>query len=120
LLVPIGAALIATLVAGNFLTAPAPETIGELPNDLSGRSVQFSSSSGSTLHGWFIPGKHGGGAVVLMHGVRSNRLKNLNACTKLQASQKSFGLSKVQNMSTCIAQHLLNMRRACWNSFKRI
>jgi len=60
-------------VAGGLLTAPASQPIGELPNDLPGESVQFSSGSGSTIHGWFIPGQNQGGAVVLMHGVRGNR-----------------------------------------------
>lgn len=72
-LVSVGAALIAVLVAGNFLTTPAPQSIGGLPSDLSGKSIEFSSGSGATIHGWFISGKQGGGAVVLMHGVRSNR-----------------------------------------------
>jgi len=102
-LVLVGAALIALVVAGSFLTAPAPQSIGELPNDLSGRSVQFASGSGASIHGWFIPGKQRSGAVVLMHG-----------------EPKDFGLFKVQNMSTCITQHLRNMSHACWNSFKRI
>ena len=67
-LVLVGAALIALVVAGSFLTAPAPQSIGELPNNLSGRSVQFASGSGASIHGWFIPGKQRSGAVVLMHG----------------------------------------------------
>jgi len=64
-------------VAGGLLTAPASQPIGELPNDLPGESVQFSSGSGSTIHGWFIPGQNQGGAVVLMHGVRGNRTSML-------------------------------------------
>ena len=71
-LVLVAAALIAVVAAGSFLTAAAPESIGELPSNLSGKSIEFSSGSGATIHGWFIPGKHGSGAVVLMHGVRSN------------------------------------------------
>jgi fermentation-respiration switch protein FrsA (DUF1100 family) len=63
-------------IAG-LLTEPAPQTIGSLPSDLAGRSVQFQSTSGSTIHGWFVPGKPGTGAVALMHGVRSNRLSML-------------------------------------------
>ena len=65
------------IVAG-VLTAPAPQRIGNIPAGLNGRSVEFRSDSGSTLHGWFIPGKGGAGAIVLMHGVRSNRLSMLN------------------------------------------
>ncbi len=61
-------------IAGGLLTAPAAETIGVPPADLNARPVQFASQSGSTIHGWFIPGQKGAGAVVLMHGVRANRL----------------------------------------------
>lgn len=64
-------------VAGGLLTAPASQPIGELPNDLPGESVHFSSESGSTIHGWFLPGQKQGGAVVLMHGVRGNRTSML-------------------------------------------
>ena len=43
-----------------------------------GTSVEFPSESGATIHGWFIPGKKGTGAIVLMHGVRANRLSMLD------------------------------------------
>jgi fermentation-respiration switch protein FrsA (DUF1100 family) len=64
--------------AGSSLIAPANEAIGNLPSDLVGSSIQFSSESGAVIHGWFIPGKKGGGAVVLMHGVRANRMSMLD------------------------------------------
>jgi fermentation-respiration switch protein FrsA (DUF1100 family) len=62
------------LIAGSALSAPAPQHVGDLPDNLNGRSVEFQSNSGSTIHGWYIPGQRGAGAIVLMHGVRSNRL----------------------------------------------
>jgi fermentation-respiration switch protein FrsA (DUF1100 family) len=65
-------------LAGGSLSAPSPQTIGSLPLDLAGRSVEFSSTSGATIHGWFIPGRKGSGAVALMHGVRANRLSMLD------------------------------------------
>jgi len=61
-------------IAGGQLTAAAPATVGDPPTDLNVRPVQFPSQSGATIHGWFIPGQKGAGAVVLMHGVRANRL----------------------------------------------
>jgi fermentation-respiration switch protein FrsA (DUF1100 family) len=70
--------LLTIWLAGSFLTAPANQTIGDLPSDITGSSVQFPSESGSTIHGWFIPGKKGMGAIVLMHGVRANRLSMLD------------------------------------------
>jgi fermentation-respiration switch protein FrsA (DUF1100 family) len=60
-------------IAGGLLTAPATQRIGNLPSELPGESVQFSSESGSTIHGWLIHGQKQGGAVALMHGVRGNR-----------------------------------------------
>ena len=71
-------AIAAVWITTDFLIAPAPQIVGNLPNDLPGKSVQFSSESGSTVRGWFIPGKPGGGAVALMHGVSSNRLSMLD------------------------------------------
>ena len=61
-------------MAGTSLSAPAPKHIGDLPPDLKGREVEFRSESGALLRGWFLPGREGAGAVVLMHGVRASRL----------------------------------------------
>jgi fermentation-respiration switch protein FrsA (DUF1100 family) len=68
----------ATWLAGTILTSPAPHAMGQLPTDIKGKAVQFDSESGSTIHGWFIPGATGAGAVLLMHGVRANRLSMLD------------------------------------------
>jgi len=68
-------ALTAAVVAfGMFMSRPARAVIGPPPSDLSAEDVFISSASGASLHGWFVAGRSGGGAVVLMHGVRSNRL----------------------------------------------
>jgi fermentation-respiration switch protein FrsA (DUF1100 family) len=69
---------VALWVIGGSLAAPNNRIIGEIPSDLAGQDVQFKSQSGSILQGWFIPGKNGMGAVILMHGVRANRLSMLN------------------------------------------
>jgi fermentation-respiration switch protein FrsA (DUF1100 family) len=63
--------------AGGSLSNPAPAIVGALPPDLTGRNVEFASESGSIIHGWFLPGRPGAGAVLLTHGVRSNRLAML-------------------------------------------
>lgn len=70
--------LLATWFLGGLLTSPVPRAIGSLPPDLTGRSVEFPSESGSIIHGWFLPGRIGRGTVILMHGVRANRLDMLN------------------------------------------
>jgi uncharacterized protein len=68
-------ALAAAVVAvGLFLSAPARAKVGAGPADLHAEAVTIASLSGAALRGWFIPGRPGGGAVVLMHGVQGNRL----------------------------------------------
>lgn len=59
---------------GSLLTSPVNQPIGEPPVDIIANPVEFSSLSGSTIRGWFIRGKQDAGVIVLMHGVRANRL----------------------------------------------
>jgi uncharacterized protein len=70
-------ALGGTWIAGSILIAPANEAVGSLPADVLGGPVQFPSESGVVIHGWFLAGRKGAGGVVLMHGVRANRLSML-------------------------------------------
>ena len=64
-------------LAGTVLSWPAQRKVGALPQDLRGEAVTFNSRSGATLKGWLLQGEPGKGAVVLMHGVRGNRLQAL-------------------------------------------
>lgn len=59
---------------GSILVAPSNCPIGKPPENLPVQSVEFSSASGATLHGWLVAGQPGKGVVVLMHGVHANRL----------------------------------------------
>ncbi len=69
-----GIALAAAVVAfGMLMSSPATAIIGPPPRDLAAENIVIASASGASLHGWFVAGRPGGGAVVLMHGVRSNR-----------------------------------------------
>jgi uncharacterized protein len=55
----------------------APSHVGAPPADLPVEAITIPSASGSRLSAWFIPGEPRGGAVLLMHGVRANRLQML-------------------------------------------
>ena len=78
--VALGAVLIlgllgSVLVVGLFLSKPVRTVVGSPPAVIAGAEpVQIASASGSVLQGWWLPGRDGGGAAVLMHGVRGNRL----------------------------------------------
>ena len=73
----LGAALVlgasALWYVGGALSAPVNQTLGPPPSDVAAQPVLFPSPSGSTIHGWLIPGEPGRGAIVLLHGLRSNR-----------------------------------------------
>ena len=76
----------AVLVVGFALSAPARAVIGSPPPDLHAQTVTIPSKSGAMLRGWFIVGRPGGGAVVLMHGIRSNRLSMVRRARLLSAA----------------------------------
>ncbi len=58
---------------GAVLVAPSNHPIGHPPASLHVQNVEFPSASGATIHGWFVAGTPGQGAVVLMHGVHADR-----------------------------------------------
>lgn len=76
----------AVIGAGFYLSSPAPEHIGAAPADLPAETVTFVSGSGAQLNGWLVSGRPGGGAVVLMHGVRGNRLAMLRRARLFHSS----------------------------------
>jgi uncharacterized protein len=63
------------LLAGLLMSRPVQFAVGHPPAGLANaEAVQIPSRSGAALSGWWIGGEPGGGCVVLMHGVRRNRL----------------------------------------------
>lgn len=59
---------------GGQLSAPARTAVGNCPIDLACENVEFRSASGATIKGWYLRGSPGRPSIVLMHGLRSNRL----------------------------------------------
>jgi fermentation-respiration switch protein FrsA (DUF1100 family) len=64
-------------MSGCMLANPVRTTVGPAPTDLGAKTVSYASGSGSTIRAWFAPGQRGGGAVLLLHGVGSNRTSML-------------------------------------------
>ena len=93
-------------LAGSVLSASANQTVGNLPSDLAGTSVQFPSTSGATIHGWFIKGKKGAGAIILMHGVRANRLSMLDRARFLSHAGYSVLLFDFQAHGESTGEHI--------------
>lgn len=67
----------AALGVGEWLSHPATRTIGPPPPDFSARQVRIDTATAGHVAGWFAPGQRGRGAVLLLHGVRSDRTQML-------------------------------------------
>lgn len=56
-----------------YLTAPYPAAVGEAPPDLAARRITIPLDGEATVAGWYTSGKPDAGAVLLLHGIKSNR-----------------------------------------------
>jgi fermentation-respiration switch protein FrsA (DUF1100 family) len=63
--------------SGCVLARPARSVVGSAPMTLGARTVAFPSRSGSEIKAWLAPGRRGAGAVLLLHGMGSNRASML-------------------------------------------
>lgn len=96
----------AVLITGSILTAPAHRPVGDAPAELAAKKVQFQSQSGATIHGWFVPGKKNVGAIILMHGVRANRLSMLDRARFLHRAGFSVLLFDFQAHGESAGEHI--------------
>jgi len=67
---------------GSVLVAPSPARL-TAPTDLAVETVSIPSRG--AIAGWFVAGRQGGGAVLLLHGVRANRSAMLGRARFLAA-----------------------------------
>lgn len=75
----------AAMWAGDALTRPAAASTGSPSPGLAAEPLAFSSESGTRLAAWFVPGAPGGGAILLLHAVRSNKQAMLPRASFLNA-----------------------------------
>ncbi len=59
--------------AGELLTYPALHLVGPAPEELAAINVSIPVESAKSVAGWMVPGRPGAGAILLLHGVRSDR-----------------------------------------------
>lgn len=69
--------------ACSLVTGPSRGVISPPPASLDAENVTFVSGSGSRIHAWLVRGHAGAGAVLLLHGVGSNRSSMLGRATFL-------------------------------------
>jgi fermentation-respiration switch protein FrsA (DUF1100 family) len=68
------ATIMCAMSVGWLLAHPVQMRIGNPPDDLNAEAVTFESDSGATIHGWWCPTQNAKGAVLLLPGIRANRL----------------------------------------------
>ncbi len=100
------AGLGAAILAGSIASAPSPTVIGAPPSDLAVEPVSIVSASGSRLSGWFLKGRPHRGAILLMHGIRANRLEMLGRARLLNANGFSVLLFDFQAHGESPGRHI--------------
>lgn len=88
--------LAALFGAGDYLSSPARRSIGAAPPDFPASSVTIGTSAGP-VRGWMARGIPGTGAVLLLHGVRGNRLHMLGRARFL--SRLGYGVLLVDQQA---------------------
>ncbi len=92
----LGLGFFVLLQIGWWLVRPAQKEVGPPPTDIPIRSVTFPSQSGASLRGWFVPGRRGTGAILLLHGIHANRLAMLDRARFLHRAGYSVFLFDFQ------------------------
>jgi fermentation-respiration switch protein FrsA (DUF1100 family) len=98
--------LITVYTAGSILSNPRQGSAGIPPDDLAISNVTFQSKSGALISGWYIAGEKKKGGILLMHGVRSNRLQMLNRARFLSQAGYSVLLFDFQAHGESIGKHI--------------
>lgn len=93
-------------LAGEVLSHPFRRAIGHAPQDLGGTAVQLAASPTETISGWFARGRAGGGAVLLLHGVRSDRTEMLDRARFLKKAGYSVLLVDLQAHGESTGHHI--------------
>ena len=74
LVTALAAMVLFVCVVGAQLVRAVPADVGEAPDDLRAIDIVFPSESGSVIHGWFVEGEGERGCMLLLPGIRANRL----------------------------------------------
>src|SRR5438132_3353192 len=107
----VSAAAAIVAVAGVFaigwaLATPVQTHVGKPPEDLGARPVEFKSDSGAIVHGWWCPTTTSRGAVLLLPGIRANRLSMVHRARFLRRAGYSVLLIDFQATGETKGDHI--------------
>lgn len=88
--------ILGALSLGWMLARPVQTRIGDAPADLDAQPVNFESDSGANIHGWWCPVRNSRVAVLLLPGIRANRLSMVDRARFLRRAGYSVLLIDFQ------------------------
>ena len=106
----LGALVLVTIAfaisVGWLLAHPVQTRIGNPPAELNAEPVTFASDSGATVHGWWCPIQNAKGTVLLLPGVRANRLSMVERARFLHRAGYSVLLIDFQATGETTGKHI--------------
>ena len=102
----VATAVLCVVSAGWLLAHPVQMRIGNPPTDLNAQPIMFRSDSGANAGGWWCPIPNGRGAVLLLPGVRANRLSMVDRARFLHRAGYSVLLIDFQATGETKGDHI--------------
>src|SRR5437773_6589253 len=91
---------------GWALAAPVQINVGKAPPDLGAETVEFKSDSGAVVKAWWCPTVNSHGVVLLLPGIRANRLSMVDRARFLRRSGYSILLIDFQATGETKGDHI--------------
>jgi len=98
--------IVCAISVGWLLARPVQTRIGNPPADLNAEHVTFGSDSGATVHGWWCPVQDAKGVVLLLPGIRANRLSMVERARFLRRADYSVLLIDFQATGETMGDHI--------------
>src|SRR5256885_4768111 len=91
---------------GWTLAAPVQISVGKAPSDLGAETVGFKSESGAIVKGWWCPTVNSRGVILLLPGIRANRLSMVDRARFLRRAGYSSLLIDFQATGETKGNHI--------------
>jgi fermentation-respiration switch protein FrsA (DUF1100 family) len=98
--------IVGLVLVGWLLARPNQEHVGDPPPDLNAQTVHFKSDSGTTVAGWWCPVGNDRGTVLLLPGIRANRLSMVGRAQFLQRAGYSILMIDFQATGETNGDHI--------------
>jgi pimeloyl-ACP methyl ester carboxylesterase len=99
-------AAVCVISAGWMLGHPVQARIGDPPGDLNAQPVTLESDSGASVHGWWCSVQNSRGTVLLLPGIRANRLSMIDRARFLRRARYSVLLIDFQATGETKGDHI--------------